>query len=319
MNQLSIGVIIPAYNCEQYIQDALQSIAKQTITPDRVVVVDDGSTDATGHIVDEFAQSSPLPIEVIHQNNGGIAAARNAAVSRCTEDLLAFLDGDDTFYPPFLERAANVLTNHPDIVLCFLDRDVVDSTGHFMRHDLDHPAFREMSMEQRRDGTYVLTGNPFMTLVRGNVIPIGMMMRRSAFKRVGGFDDEQRAVEDMPFLIRLTKMGRFGFINEPLGIWRRHTDNTSGAHRAFEMQCYIDLALTKLQEEAVRWQLTADERAALNRERLLSASRLVYAASNQGHDDFPAVVWQLIRAGRAPWQRLPRGFARYVWRRIRNR
>ncbi|MGH9437862.1 MAG: glycosyltransferase family 2 protein [Terriglobia bacterium] len=315
----TIAVVIPAYNCAAYIEEALDSIAAQTRAPDRVVVVDDGSTDGSAEIVARFMQRSSMPVQLLRQPNAGIAAARNAGVAQCQEDLLAFLDADDTFYPTFLERAGAVLARHAELVLCFLDRDVVDARGKFLRRDLDHPAFRAIPAVRLSDGTSVLAKSPFATLASGNVIPIGLMVRRSAFHQVGGFDVEQRAVEDLPFLMRLTKVGKFGFIDEPLGIWRRHGANTSGRNNSFGMAMYNDMALAKLEREAPRWSFSAEELAAIRRERNRIAGSLLYTASDEARIAFFTVAARLLWERRVRWLPVLRGCLRYARRWVSRR
>jgi glycosyltransferase involved in cell wall biosynthesis len=312
----SVAVVVPVYNCERFVEEALASLELQTRRPERVVIVDDGSTDRTGEIIGRFKAHSSLPIEVITQRNSGIAAARNTALERCTEDFIAFLDGDDTFYPPFLEQAAGALARNADLVVCFLDRDVVDSDGRFMRRDLDHPDFRAMRIDRRADGTSVIAQNPLPTLAAGNVIPIGLMVRHDACRRVGGFDEAQRMVEDKPFLMRLAKLGTFGFIDEPLGIWRRHSDNTSGRTNAYQMAYYDELALARLEREAHDWNLTDAELSAIQAERGRNPARLLYTASDEARPEFMPLVMTLVRDGRAPFRQTLRAFARYGWRRI---
>ena len=312
----AIAVVIPVYNCARYVEEALRSIDAQTRQPERVVVVDDGSTDATGRIVAQFAAWSKLPLTIVTQQNRGIASARNTGIGRCEEDLIAFLDGDDTFYPTYLERAATALARHPELLLCFMDRDVVDANGTFIRRDLDHPRFRAIDAERLPDGISVLTGNPFLALVPGNVIPIGIMVRHRAIREIHGFDEEMRFVEDKLFLMRLAKLGKFGFLDEPLGIWRRHGSNTSGAANAFRMALYDDLALEKLEQDSVRLGLTADELRVIKLQRRKNSAGLLYAASNEAHSDFFRVALMLVKDGRASWAGVPKACLRYGWRRL---
>lgn len=309
----TVAVVIPVYNCAAYVKEALASIEAQTLAPDRVIVVDDGSTDGSGDIVADFIAHSSQPLQLLRQANAGIAAARNAGVACCREDLIAFLDSDDTFYPAFLERASNVLADHSELILCFMDRDVVDGAGNFMRRDLDHPNFRAMPVERCADGTIVLAESPFVTLATGNVIPIGLMLRRSAFEQVGGFDEKQRAVEDRPFLMRLAKIGKFGFIDEPLGIWRRHGDNTSGPKNAFKMLWYGDMALEQLEQEAEKWSINVEELNAIREERARMAHRLLYTASHGALVEFFPTAIRLTRERRVGWRPTLRGILRYGW------
>lgn len=313
---LGVAVIIPAYNCEAYILAALQSLVQQTSLPARVVVIDDGSTDGTAAIVETFAADAPYPVTLLRQANRGIAGARNAGMAACSEPLVAFLDGDDTYYPSFIERAAGALAAHPDLLLCFLDRDVVTSDGQFIRHDLDNPTFRAIAAERLPDGVSVLVGDPFLALMPGNVIPIGLMVRRSAFDAVAGFDEEMRLVEDKPFLMRLARLGQFGFIDEPLGIWRRHGNNASGSGNAFRMAYYDDLALAKIEQDSTKLGLTETEAAAIRAQRALNAGSILYAASNEGRSEFPSLAWQSLRARRVPIRTVAKAAIRYAARRM---
>ena len=315
-NAPTVAVVTPVYNCVPYVEEALRSIEAQTRLPQRVVVVDDGSTDGSGRIVANFAAHSRLPLEIVPQPNRGIAAARNAGVERCHEDLIAFLDGDDTFYPTFIERTADVLLRHPELLLCFPDRDVVDEVGNFMRHDLDDAKFRAIASERLPDGVSVLAESPFSALIPGSVIPFGLMVRRAAILEVHGFDEEMQAVEDKLFLMQLAKMGKFGFLDMPLATWRRHnTTTTSGAGNAFRNAFYDDLALEKVEQSAARLGLTSDELAIIRQQRKKNSTGLLYAASNEARPEFFKIVLKLIKERRAPWRRVPKACLRYAWRR----
>lgn len=317
MENQTVAVIIPAFNCAEFITETLESLEKQSRLPDEVVVIDDGSTDNTAQLIRSFAYTSHLPVKLVSQVNRGIAGARNAGVAHCTSSFIALLDGDDIFYPKFIERVRQALMDHPELILCFSDRDVVTSDGEFIRRDLDEPGFRKMAAALLPDGVSVLCEDPFLTLLSGNVIPIGnLMLRRTAFEKIGGFDDELRFVEDKPFLMRLAKLGAFGFIDEPLGTWRRHTANTSGAGNAFRMRFYDDLGLEKLQREAARWNLTEEEVAAIRREREKNPARLLYTASEEASPDFFAMAARLAKEGRMPWSPACKALLRYGWRRI---
>lgn len=312
---LAVAVIIPAFNCGAYILAALQSLAEQTRKPDRVVVVDDGSTDGTAAAVEAFAAHAPFPLTLLRQANRGIAGARNAGMAACSEALVAFLDGDDTYYPTFLERAADALAAHPELSLCFLDRDVVTADGRFIRRDLDNPTFRAIAAERLADGVSVLVGDPFLALMPGNVIPIGLMVRRSAFDAVAGFDEEMRLVEDKPFLMRLARLGRFGFIDEPLGIWRRHGSNASGAGNAYRMAYYDDLALAKIEHDSAKLGLTEAEAKAIHAQRVVNAGSILYAASNEGRAEFPGLAWQSLRARHVTLGAVAKATVRFALRR----
>ena len=89
-NQFSVSVIIPAYNASKHIARAINSVLAQTCQPDRIIVVDDGSTDNTSEIVKQFDS-----VKYIYQENSGVSIARNTGIEAADSNWIAFLDADD--------------------------------------------------------------------------------------------------------------------------------------------------------------------------------------------------------------------------------
>lgn len=108
------SVVIPAYNAERTIAEAIQSVLEQTVPPRHIIVVDDGSNDATARIAAEFRD-----VEVIKQVNQGPGAATNAGFARCTTPLIATLDADDIWLPTKIAEQLAALHANPDIAVVF--------------------------------------------------------------------------------------------------------------------------------------------------------------------------------------------------------
>lgn len=89
-----ISVIIPIYNVEKYLSDCVESVLKQTYTDLEIILVDDGSQDASGQICDDYAKQDSR-VQVIHKKNGGLSSARNAGIDQATGQYFFFLDSDD--------------------------------------------------------------------------------------------------------------------------------------------------------------------------------------------------------------------------------
>lgn len=98
-----ISVIIPVFNVRPYLVDAIESVLRQTYTDIEVILVDDGSTDGSGEICDKYGKKDNR-IQVVHQANEGLSAARNAGLDICRGDLIAFLDPDDIYCQDMLSR-----------------------------------------------------------------------------------------------------------------------------------------------------------------------------------------------------------------------
>ena len=121
MNEL-ISVIVPVYKVEPYLRKCVDSILNQTYRKLEVILVDDGSPDNCGAICDEYAQKDAR-VHVIHQENGGLSAARNAGLNYCLtqkrSQYLSFIDSDDCVSPLYLERLHSALIDHcADISIC---------------------------------------------------------------------------------------------------------------------------------------------------------------------------------------------------------
>ena len=113
-----ISVIVPVYNLEAYIQHTLESLFAQTYRELEVIAIDDGSTDGSSKILDEYAAHEPR-LQVIHQPNGGVSAARNAGLAVAKGDYIGFCDGDDEVEPEMYERLlTNLLKYDADISHC---------------------------------------------------------------------------------------------------------------------------------------------------------------------------------------------------------
>ena len=103
----SLSVIVPVYNAEKYLKKTLESLAAQTVADSmQIILVDDGSADSSPDICDEFASKHPDTV-VIHRENGGVSAARNAGIKEAIGEYIGFVDADDTIAPDYYEKLLN--------------------------------------------------------------------------------------------------------------------------------------------------------------------------------------------------------------------
>lgn len=128
-----ISIIIPVYNVEKYLRQCLESVINQTYKNLEIILVDDGSKDASGGICDEYAEKDGR-IKVIHKENGGVSSARNVGLENVTGSYIAFIDSDDYVLPCFIERLYNIVKKHNvDLVDCnyttFEDNVIVKELG----------------------------------------------------------------------------------------------------------------------------------------------------------------------------------------------
>jgi glycosyltransferase involved in cell wall biosynthesis len=197
---MRISCIIPVFNCERYLAEALDSVFAQDLAPSEIIVVDDGSTDGTADVLRAYAGS----IRVVRQPNLGVSAARNAGLRAAAGDVIAFLDSDD-IWPAGRMRALAASLAADD------GADVVAGLVEILDQRPVKPAVRE----------------DLRTIHRVHLMG-STLMRRSVFERVGGFDEALRVVEDTEFIVRAREGGiRFKTIDAVSVIYRLHETNIS--------------------------------------------------------------------------------------------
>ncbi len=133
-----ISIIVPVYNVEPYLQEALDSLKKQTYQDLEILLIDDGSTDGSGEICDEYTLCDKR-FSVFHQENHGLSAARNIGLNLIHGQYVTFLDPDDAFYPEMIERMLEaIITTGADLVICGFDVYRTEKRMGFQRAFMSH-------------------------------------------------------------------------------------------------------------------------------------------------------------------------------------
>jgi glycosyltransferase involved in cell wall biosynthesis len=204
------SVVIPVFNAERYLREAIESALGQTLLPLEVLVVDDGSTDGSRSVAESFGGR----VRLYSGPNAGPSAARNRGVREARGDWIVFLDADDLLEPGYLRTADAHLAANPGLgVLCSGVRILEDRgpTNHVIRKKSPGPAY----------STAGLLGGDIGTICTP-------LVRRDVFLSSGGFDESCRANEDGHLWLRLSRVTGIHQMREPLLLCRRHMDNASG-------------------------------------------------------------------------------------------
>jgi glycosyltransferase involved in cell wall biosynthesis len=201
-----VAVIIPVYNGAETVGEAIASVLAQSFRDFELIVVDDGSTDATPAVLARYATT----IRVITQLNGGIAAARNAALRASTSEFVALLDCDDVWEPSMLAHSVAALERDPSCVLAYTNLAVTDSNGIALDTALVGPTT-----------AHAPTLDEMLTQL-WPIMPSAVVTRRRALEAIGGFAEEFRSYgyEDAYCWLRLREVGAFRYIPERLVKWR---------------------------------------------------------------------------------------------------
>jgi len=213
-----VSVIIPAYNAQPYIDQALATVAAQTYRPLEVLVADDGSTDGTARCVERW-RNAGLPVEWIEgrDRSGRPSVPRNRALRVARGELVAFLDADDLWTSRKIEDQVAAMQAHPDLVLVYSMLRTFGATT------IGAPVFGLKPWPTR-------AALDRSTLEHANTIPCSSVLaRRTVLTALGGFDEDPhlQAVEDFDLWLRVSELGPIGFIPRVHGYYRVHASGIS--------------------------------------------------------------------------------------------
>lgn len=209
----SLSVVIPTYNRKAVTCRAVDSVLSQSLAPDEVIVVDDGSTDGTGAVLEERFGDR---IIYVRQKNQGVSAARNTGIERASGDLIAFLDSDDVWAEQKLEKQLPVM----------VAGDVVLSATNWSWQG-EETEDRYSTLGFRRDEPVLIEPDPLVRLCgrRGHGINIQTCIcPRDLLVCLGGFDTTLRISEDMDLIFRMANEGSFALLSDVLLIRGKDAD-----------------------------------------------------------------------------------------------
>lgn len=247
-----VSVLLPTYNRAYIVEQAIDSVLRQTYPEIELIVVDDGSTDGTRALVERVIAQHGSRVRYIHQPNGGLAAARNAGLAAARGEFIAFQDSDDAWLPWKLSAQVALMRRLPDLAVTWTDMRAVDARGvevsprhlrtmygayrlidclSWLRYTLPliqlwAPQAAELSQSglavEELCGAVVRWGDIFSPMFAGNLVhPPTALMRRSSVQRSGGLDRAfSLSCEDYEFFWRLCREGQGALIEAPGMLYR---------------------------------------------------------------------------------------------------
>jgi glycosyltransferase involved in cell wall biosynthesis len=210
----TVSVIMPAYNVERYLAEAIDSVLAQTYADLELVIVDDGSTDGTSALAERYRAQHPDRIRIVTQENKGLAAARNAGLRAATGEIFALLDSDDQWMATYLAEQMRVLDGEPSIAIV---------TGNALSRGSAQDGLPARPVPDRRPVPDLIE-----ILRDETAVFIMSVFRREVVARIGGFDERFRTNEDYDFWIRAALAGfRFKRNPTPLAYYTQRADSLS--------------------------------------------------------------------------------------------
>lgn len=206
-NEINLSIIVPAYNCEKYIYKCMDSLINQTFTNYEIIVIDDGSTDNTSSILDNYSLNNKK-IQIVHIKNGGVANARNTGLSLAKGKYIGFVDSDDIIESTMYEKLYNkAIKNNLDIVACDVNM-VYPNKMKIISSGIFDSINNDVEKKQMIINSYAVIWNK--------------IYKKDILKGIN-FKDKSNFCEDVEFLFRVLPISNsFGNIDEPLYKYIQH-------------------------------------------------------------------------------------------------
>lgn len=226
----AISVVMPVYNTERYLPYALQSVLAQTFTDFEFIILDDGSSDSSIHIVQEFAENDER-IRFFPLEHRGYVSLLRRGLNHCRGEFVARMDSDDISMPDRFEKQIAFMRAHPDVVALGTRVILIDPFG----SEVERPEHKTDHCEIEQE---LLNG------VGWAMVHPSVMMRRDALMKIGGYRQDLAVSEDLDLFLRLAEVGRLTNMTDILLQYRQHLQSVN--YTKYE------------QQKAVKRQIVAD-------------------------------------------------------------
>ena len=297
MVESGLSCVIAAFNAEHMIRSAVSSALRQTRAVLEVIVVDDGSTDATADVV---ARIEDPRVRLLSQANAGPAAARNAGIAVARGEWIGFLDSDDLWLPTYAERAHAALQEVPRPGFAYTNAYVFHADSGRVRRRLT-PARAHLPAAADRESL-------LLALLRHNFVFSSATVPATVLAAVGGYDERLKGPEDYDLWLRIVLAGFDpSWMGGPLALYRLHARQLSQqglAMRQAEASVYSGLSERAMPSDATR-QLLLERREVTRREVALESGAAGWASRRRRLRHALGRGRERARLGRRLYRRAP--------------
>lgn len=264
-----LTVLISSYNHAPFIERTMNSVYNQTRLPEKLVIIDDGSSDNSVDIIERTLETCPIPFEFVARENRGLCASLNEGLSHVETPYLACLGSDDILLPGFVEQRVKCLETEQGAVVAYGPAYLIDKNDYVIGETTDWGPISE--------------SDPLEEMLLGRTLPaVSAVYPTSAVEKFGW--NESVYLEDYELLLKLTTLGRFVWSPEILCAWRMHDTNVS-----HDVPALIGAVLESQNNCAELLGIRPDTlRASQSRYRIEAADHLIAAGWRRE-------AWKLIR------------------------
>lgn len=239
-----VSVLMPVYNAERYLREAVESIFAQTFRDFEFVIINDGSTDGSLGVLEHYAKLDNR-IKLVSRAHTGLVGALNEGLQLSRGEFIARMDADDVSLPGRLLSQIRYLSSNRDVVCLSGDYELMDAKGRSL-------TVIHLPKDEQEIARIALAGHP--PLCHGCA-----MIRRNALVEIGGYDSRFWPAEDMDLYLRLGEVGRLANLDEVLLRVRLHGQSTSGTNVKWQVSKAREAAEKALVRRGIRAQVAPIE------------------------------------------------------------
>tara|TARA_R110001583_G_scaffold1542_10_gene12003 strand:- start:18426 stop:19346 length:921 start_codon:yes stop_codon:yes gene_type:complete len=209
---MKVSIIMPVYNRQKYLAEAINSALDQTYDNIELIIIDDGSSDTSLDIANDYANKYPDKIKTLSQKNAGASTARNKGIESATGDLIAFLDSDDLYEKNKIEEQVKLYKQYPNAGFVYCDYYIVNNKNKILKIV---------------ESSEYMTGNIYNKLWLSSFELSGgsVMVTKKKMIEVGGFNIDLAGSENVDLRLKLSLLGPVYYVAKPLCRYRRHDSN----------------------------------------------------------------------------------------------
>ena len=228
-----VSAVMPAYNAEAFIKEAIESVWAQTLPVAELIVVSDGSTDKTSEIAESMG------VKVFNQSNLGVGAARNRCICKSSQPWIAFIDSDDVWEPEKIERQMHIAEGNSDVALVTCDYSIFDSSGVISESVLKkyRAGYQAQPKRACEGGAIIDQLDPRFADAYYFLLPTLVMVRRDVLEVTGLFDESLDSADDFDCYMRVLANHRMGIAETVLARRREHENNASRRYTRATLSC----------------------------------------------------------------------------------
>ena len=234
---MKLSVIMSVYNGRRYLKEAVESILNQTFKNFEFIIIDDGSTDKSPQILDEYAKRDKR-IRVIHQKNIGLTKSLNKALKLAQGRYIARMDADDIAYKSRFKKQVKFLQKHPKIGLVGSYVDVIDEKGKTIGQFIYPTSDKKIKKE-------LIKKNPFCH-------PI-VMFKKEVTEKTGAYNEDFSAAQDYDFWMRISKYYQMVNLPEVLGAWRIERESITSQKNLSQIKANLHIQRKAIKDGLYPW------------------------------------------------------------------